>query len=413
MDKFAIKSINVHTYPNGRKPLCEITGRPATVALVTPHTTLYYATLKHAELSQKLIIPKISRDWALLRSPVTVLGPQSAAKEHDTLKTSLAKKLAQFCLDDAAKISDDDDDDDDREGQYIAVLHALSFLRQCPEGRCADEQFVLPHDDTTVVPYLLLAEAYLGLSSSTTTPPPPPPGTNLLSQVEKCLSAASHSIFNAGTPPPRSSSSTTASMTTVLQSRLHRNYGKLRLKQMRPREALADLAKDAYCSSVAYGPESVRAAGAYFLMGRAFGQLDDETTEMAFAFYDKVVEIWIVALNGTGVKKSCGGGVVRGSFVSTEQLREALDMFLTILRDRKGLRNEVNSVGTGRTYYCLGLCHKQLGNLDEALSHFLESLAILRENVGERHDLTRQVMHDYNSLKHQQSIDKKAEKQGI
>ena len=142
------------------------------------HTTLqYYATMEHAELSQKLIIPKISREFALIHHPpcLTILGPQNTKKDHDNLRVALARKLAQVCLDKAATLSDDDDDNS--EGQYVVVLHSLLFLRYCQQEQdrhdCEDETFFLlpQHDDTTIVPFLLLAEAYLSLWSLTTPQP--------------------------------------------------------------------------------------------------------------------------------------------------------------------------------------------------------------------------------------------------
>lgn len=46
---YRITPLNRLAFPKGKIPTCELSGRPATVACVTPAITLYYATEEQAE----------------------------------------------------------------------------------------------------------------------------------------------------------------------------------------------------------------------------------------------------------------------------------------------------------------------------------------------------------------------------
>lgn len=46
---YKIEVLNRLSYPKGKLPKCDMSGHPATVALVTPSITLYYATEEQAE----------------------------------------------------------------------------------------------------------------------------------------------------------------------------------------------------------------------------------------------------------------------------------------------------------------------------------------------------------------------------
>lgn len=46
---YRIEALNRLSYPKGKLPKCDMSGHPATVALVTPSITLYYATEEQAE----------------------------------------------------------------------------------------------------------------------------------------------------------------------------------------------------------------------------------------------------------------------------------------------------------------------------------------------------------------------------
>ncbi|CAB1112005.1 unnamed protein product [Ectocarpus sp. CCAP 1310/34] len=46
---YRIEPLNRLAFPKGKIPRCEISGQAATVACITPHITLYYATEEQAE----------------------------------------------------------------------------------------------------------------------------------------------------------------------------------------------------------------------------------------------------------------------------------------------------------------------------------------------------------------------------
>lgn len=49
-------------------------------------------------------------------------------------------------------------------------------------------------------------------------------------------------------------------------AQLHRNFGKLHTAQNKLEEALDDLSKDIYCSSLEVGPEHIDTSAGYFLI---------------------------------------------------------------------------------------------------------------------------------------------------
>lgn len=51
---------------------------------------------------------------------------------------------------------------------------------------------------------------------------------------------------------------------------LHRNFGKLHTAQNKLDEALDDLSKDIYCSSLEVGPEHIDTSAGYFLIANIF-----------------------------------------------------------------------------------------------------------------------------------------------
>ena len=58
--EFRIERLNPLSCPKGETYSCELTGLPATVQLVTPYLTLFYATREHAEQAWHGIMHKIS-----------------------------------------------------------------------------------------------------------------------------------------------------------------------------------------------------------------------------------------------------------------------------------------------------------------------------------------------------------------
>jgi hypothetical protein len=119
----------------------------------------------------------------------------------------------------------------------LAVPGAIQALKFC-QAEFGDGSLEM------VPPYLLLSEANLGLG--------------LLRNAEQFLNLANWAVLkNAGCG-------------NAIRSQLHRNFGKLFTAQGKLSEALEELSKDIYCSSLEVGPEHIDTSAGYFLMGNVF-----------------------------------------------------------------------------------------------------------------------------------------------
>lgn len=58
--EYEIKNLNQLSFPRTGYPICDLTGKTATAALITRHCTLYYATRELAEQAWHGIIKKIA-----------------------------------------------------------------------------------------------------------------------------------------------------------------------------------------------------------------------------------------------------------------------------------------------------------------------------------------------------------------
>jgi len=173
------------------------------------------------------------------------------------------------------------------------ATQAITFLRD------------LTGDDAMelVPPYLLLAEANLGLGR--------------FQQAEEFLSLANWSVLkNPG-------------CSNAVRSQLHRNLGKLYSAQGKLTEALEELAKDVYCSSAEVGPEHINTSAGYFFMASIF--YTQHRVENALAFYDKVVDIWYKFLASARNDESLAEAL------SESQMSEGQEMIGFILATRAKL----------------------------------------------------------------------------
>ena len=178
-----------------------------------------------------------------------------------------------------------------------------------------------------VPPYLQLAEANLGLGR--------------FQQAEEFLSLANWSVLK------------NPDCSNAIRSQLHRNFGKLYSAQGKLDQALQELAKDIYCSSLEVGPEHVDTSAGYYHMALVF--FTQHRLENALAFYDKVVDIWYKFLasvrNDTELAQS----------LSESQLQEGMEMLNNILTTRMKLLG-TNHIATGEAKYTLGLLHLFMGS---------------------------------------------------
>ena len=221
---------------------------------------------------------KIAPILGPLKSGVMVVGSQEDRAKREYTVNMSKRALIDLCQQEASKMLVN--------GQYsLAIpgsIQALSFLKDIFGDGSVE----------SVPPYLLLAEANLGLEK--------------FQQCEEFLSLANWSILKNHT------------CSNALKSQLHRNFGKLYTAQDKLEQALKELAKDIYHSSLEVGPEHIDTSGGYFHMANIF--YIQNRIDNALAFYDKVVDIWYKFL-----------GLVRNNAelaetFSESQLREGIEM---------------------------------------------------------------------------------------
>jgi hypothetical protein len=80
---YRIQTLNRLSFPKGKVHTCEMTGQPATVMLVTPHVTLYYATEEHAEQAWHGIMNKISHIIGSLTKPPAAISTAEERARRD------------------------------------------------------------------------------------------------------------------------------------------------------------------------------------------------------------------------------------------------------------------------------------------------------------------------------------------
>jgi len=334
--EYTITPLNTLAFSKGSAPVCELTGLPAQVQLTCDSLELFYATREHAEQSWHGIMHKISPLLGPLRSASLLVGSSSdRAKRQYTINMS-KRALIDLCQQEASKML--------VSGQYsLAIPGAIQSLKFLKEifGEGSVE---------SVPPYLLLAEANLGLEK--------------YQQCEEFLSSANWAILNN----PGCSNS--------IKSQLSRNFGKLYSAQGKLDKALEELSKDIYFSSLEVGPEHVDTSGGYFHMGNIF--FTQHKIENALAFYDKVVDIWYKFL--ALVRSEAG---VAETF-SEAQLKDGIDMLQKIMSTRTKLLGELH-IATGEVKYTCGLLLLFMGERSRAAQLIFDASTIYKEKLGENH----------------------------
>jgi tetratricopeptide (TPR) repeat protein len=340
---YEIRALNTLAFPKGKHPKCELTNVAATVQCETPYITLYYATREHAEQAWHGIMNKIVPLIGPLRENAGIIGSEEdRAKREYTLNMS-KRALVELCEQEASKFL--------ASGRHeLAIpgaIQALSFLKEL-HGDGAMEM---------VSSYLLLAEANLGLGR--------------FQQADEFLSLANWSVLQ------------NPECSNKVRSKLHRNFGKLYSAQGKLNEALVELSKDIYCSSLEVGPEHVNTSAGYYYMASIF--YTQHRIENALAFYDKVIDIWykFVAAARTDVDLA--------QSLSSSQLSEGVDMVSFILQTRAKLLG-INHIATGEARYTLGLLHIVRADYQEARECISAACDIYGKHLGSEHPSTRDVL---------------------
>ena len=339
---YRIEKLNALSCPKGQTFTCELTGLSATVQLVTPYITLYYATREHAEQAWEGIICKIAPILGPLRREPPIIGSEEErARRANTLLMS-KRALVDLTKNEASKFL--------VRGQYeLAIPGALQALRFSHE--------LFGERSIELVPsYLLLAEANLGLRRN--------------KQAEEFLSLANWSVLKH----PECSN--------AIRSQLHRNFGKLYASQGKYQEALRQLSNDVYYSSLEIGPEHVDTAGGYYHMANIF--YSQNRIENALALYDKVVDIWYKFL--ASVRNNSEVTDVLGE----AQLAEAMDMMQKILGMRKKILGEKH-IATGEALYTQGLLRLFMGEKQASQEDITQAYDVYCDHLGGDHPSTKDV----------------------
>eukprot|EP00035_Acanthoeca_spectabilis_P024139 m.452496 g.452496 ORF g.452496 m.452496 type:complete len:271 (+) comp20340_c0_seq1:24-836(+) len=108
-------------------------------------------------------------------------------------------------------------------------------------------------------------------------------GLGMLTRSEKILAVANFVLVKHPDAPAET------------KSKLYRALGAMYTAREKYPEALRILADDVYHSSIAYGPESSRTAGGYYLMADVFDKYGD--TDTSTALRNKVAQIWRKSLS--------------------------------------------------------------------------------------------------------------------
>ena len=340
---FELLPVNMLAQPKDVKLVCEMTGAPATIQLITPYLTLYFATRTDAEIAWAGILHKIIPLLGPIRTAPAVIGSEEERQRRQyTLEVS-KRALIDLTKNEAANLL--------ARGQYQLSIpgaqQSMTFIKDV-------------HGDQSVelVPaYLLLAEANLGLRR--------------YKAAEEFLSLANWSVLQ------------NPECSNLIRSQLHRNFGKLYAGQGKHVEALKQLAHDVYFSSLEVGPEHVDTAAGYFHMANIFSS--QNRVENGLAFYDKVVDIWYKFL--ANVRSNAQDIDVLGE----AQIAEAMDMLKNVWQIReKFLGNE--HIATGESRFTLGLLYLFVGETQSALGHISVAKTIYTEHLGEDHPSTQDVI---------------------
>lgn len=353
-----ISQLNTLSFPKGKHPRCELTNVPATVELQPDNADikLFYASKEHAEQAWYGIMNKIAPLVGPLRANADVIGSEEDRAKREYTLTLSKKAVVEVCeLESSNFLSGGK-----HELAIPGALQALSFLREL-YGDGAMEM---------IPPLLLLAEANLGLGR--------------FQQADEFLSLANWSVLK------------NPNCTNATRSQLHRNFGKLYSAQGKLNEALAELAKDIYCSSNEFGPEHINTSSGYYYMASIF--YTQHRIENALAFYDKVVDIWYKFL------ASARRDSTLLSSLTTTQLTEAKDMLNFVLQTRGKLLG-VQHIATGEVRFTLGLLHLGRGEVEKARDYVSTAAEVYSKHLGPEHASTRDVFGLLHTLNQEPEVD--------
>ncbi|KAG9397578.1 MYND finger [Carpediemonas membranifera] len=339
--------LNSLAAPKGVKYHCELCGKQAT--LMCPNCrTVCYCTEAHRDIDEVSIHKKICGLIQELQSEKEVFGSAQQRQQHQERMNMLRKRIVDIGVEQAtAALS--------RQEYQRAIPAALQALKYQKE--------LDSNDRSIVTPYLLLGEAHTGLGK--------------LQRAEEFLSFAKWVLISC-----EETGESRSQAIIALRGRLHRQFGKLFLFQDRFGEAEAEFAADAYYSGLATGPESPEAAQCYFHMGNLFYLRKQR--QVAFQFYDKIVEIWQSYLRDLVVAGTLTGHETPGFASETKEMFMKLE---TVYNQNCGQNH--SSTGFLQLTIALFMCTLGQEHVSDALDRVGQAHDIFLQSFGQDHPATR------------------------
>ena len=121
-----MEKLNTLAFPKGKTPMCEITGQPSSVQLVTPYITLFFATREDALSSWEGIMYKLCPLLGPLRDEPEVIGSEEDRKRRKRTYDMSVRALIDITSEESSKLL--------RENKpHLAIpaaLQALKFTRE-------------------------------------------------------------------------------------------------------------------------------------------------------------------------------------------------------------------------------------------------------------------------------------------
>jgi hypothetical protein len=335
--------LNPLSVAKGKKFVCELCGKSATLACQHCRVT-YYCAKEHQSVDWYGIHEKICQLLGALRTLRPTLG-----SEEERQRRNLTVQMSQHALIDLCK--------NEAQKQLVAAHYELAIPGALQSLRFSMEVYGAGRIEL-VPAYLLLAESNLGLKR--------------YKVAEEFLLYANWSVLK------------NPDCSNELKSQLYRNFGKLYASQGRYDDALKQLANDVYYSSLESGPEHIDTAGGYFYMADVF--LTTEAVDQALAFYDKVVDIWYKFL----IKLRRRPDESISDYLSEAHIGEAVEMLKSILTARKRYLGRTH-IATGEASYALATLKHITGFEADARKLYRTALAIYEQHLGAQNESTAAI----------------------
>lgn len=353
-EEYSLKLLDKLSFPRGYHPLCELTGLKAKYELTVTRNdasiVLHYSSKEIAEQAFEGIIKKIVLQMIPLMAPTpTIDTTEERLRREESILVS-KRSIMDFCLAESSNLLS-------TKNYLLAVPAVTQALKFCKE---IDGERSL----AVIEPYLLLAQAYLGLDDHR--------------KSEELLSLARWIAM----------SSKNCSNSTMY--RLHMLMGRVNTVRDNHEVAKSEYASSIYYASCCYGPEAIPTSIGYFRLGDVFLGLRD--FECSLAFFDKVVDIWCEYLSSLHAAATS----IQKDLTEKNMLRDSQDLSEEILADGHiqlqrilDTRSEllgVTHLSTGEAQYTLGLFKMYLmGDMASASAHLKAAQRTYDSQLGADH----------------------------